>query len=244
MISILIPTRGRTESLKRTIQSARDTANAPEEIEICIYIDDDDIASRECEWPKEWNIRIAIGKRIILGNMWNKCAAIASGDILCQGNDDIIFRTKGWDTLVEKEFSKVPDRLVMVHGQDGSGGASGSIGTFGVHPFVSRRWYEVLGYVTPPYFSSDFCDTWINHIANAVDRRRYIPTILIEHMHYWWGKMPLDANTEDRLKRHNNDKVELLYRNLGALREIDVEKMEKAIERKMVDSSFDTTEPA
>ena len=247
MISILCPTRKRLAEFNRMLQSIHDTAARAMAIEVVGYLDEDDETNYE-QLAKyvpglgKFNgaIRLTLirGKRIVLSNMWNKCAAAASGDIFMQGNDDIVFRTKAWDVLVEKEFAKVPDRILMVHGNDGSGGASGEKGIFAVHPFVSRKWYEVLGYVTAPYFASDFGDTWINHIANAIDRRRYVP-IVIEHMHYWWGKMPLDGNTEDRLKRHSDDNVELLYRNLGPLRAIDVEKMEAAIERAMVNSSSD-----
>lgn len=225
MISILIPTRKRPEQLRTVIESAMRTAMA--EPEFVCYVDSDD---RSYELEDFGHAKFVHGPRIILSNMWNKCAAAARGDIFLQGNDDIIFRTEGWDKQVEAEFAKYPDRIVMVHGSDGGNcGHASSNGGFGPHPFVHRRWFETLGYVTPPFFSSDFGDTWINELANAIDRRKYLPFV-IEHMHILFGKAYADETTDDRLARHTADDCSKLYNHLAPLREIDINKLKAAME--------------
>lgn len=227
MISVLIPTRGRREGLARAIVSARQTAADPNDLEFIVYVDEDDQATYDL-FPEK-NIKFIVGKRIVLSNYWNKCAALSSGDILHQSNDDVVYQTRGWDMLVEKEFAKVPDKILMVHGDDGSGRTRQSgRGEFATHPFVSRRWYETLGYVTPPCFSSDFGDTWLNALANAIQRRISLP-FTVEHRHYLFGKAPLDTTTEERLARHHNDRVWELYEDLAPLRTIDIEKLRSAI---------------
>lgn len=234
--SILIPTRGRRKGLLNAVRSARETASSPEDLEFIAYVDNDDWQnyleiSDTLQLERTGRlqltvsgIRFRIGPRIVLSNMWNKCAEIATGDLFMQGNDDILFRTRGWDDMVRNEFDKVPDKVLMVHGSDGSTGYASSAGGFGPHPFVHRRWFETLGYVTHPCYSSDYGDTVINDLSSALGRRRHVP-IVIEHLHYVFGKAQVDVTTQDRLARHSRDRVEQLYSDLEFLRQRDVEKL-------------------
>lgn len=236
MISVLIPTRGRQAELLRTVESIRKTKVG--RVEVICYVDEDDAATYFDKPPFGWieetdgiHVRFECGPRIVLSNMWNKCADAAHPDsaILCQGNDDVIFRSKGWDKIVETEFEKCSDRILLVHGNDGGGPSRPSgRGEFGTHPFVHRQWVDAVGYFVPPYFSSDYGDTWLNDLANAVARRRYVP-IIIEHIHFWLGKTVEDQNTRDRLERGNRDRVSQLYSDLEPLRQIDIEKLKAAM---------------
>lgn len=230
MISILIPSRKRVSSLLRTMDSASKTVFNPAGIEFVVYLDEDDDphAYSGLRLEIQQKITWVTGPRIVLSNTWNKCAERARGDIFMQGNDDIIFRTRDWDRMVQRAIERVPDRICMVHGNDGSQHPSGR-GYFGTHPFVHRKWYETLGYFTAPYFSSDYGDTWTNDLANAINRRYPIP-ITIEHMHFWLGKAEEDETTKDRLTRHSHDLVDQVYADLMPLRRWDVEKL-KAVTR-------------
>jgi hypothetical protein len=237
MISALIPTRRRREMFARTVDSIRSTQTS--DVEIVAYVDNDDVATYA---DFRSDVKFVRGPRIVLSNTWNKCAAAARGEILLQGNDDIIFRTPGWDRVVENEFSKCPDRILMVHGSDGSGVIGSSTGGFGTHPFIHRRWMETLGYFTAPFYSSDYGDTHLNELANAIGRRRFVP-IVIEHMHFWLGKGPQDETTNDRLVRHNRDNVEQLYRDLAPLREVDIEKLKARMAHEMGTADSDPARP-
>jgi len=224
MISLLIPTRGRRKGFLQTIESAKATASRPQDLEFIAYVDSDDART----YDGIEGIRFRVGPRIVLSNTWNRCAEIAAGEIFFQGNDDIVFRTQGWDDMVLHEFEKFPDKIVMVHGSDGSTGRPSATGGFGPHPFVHRKWFETLGYVTPPCFSSDYGDTWLNDLANALKRRRHV-TMVIEHLHFYFGKAHIDRTTQDRLSRHSRDHVEQLYKDLELLRKIDIEKLGAAM---------------
>jgi len=221
MISLLIPTRNRPVKLGQVISSARMTASQPDDLEFCLYLDDDDPGNYKDLFGRE-DVKYKIGPRITLSAMWNECFKIATGDILMQGNDDIVFRTAGWDGLVRNAFQG--DKIRMVHG--GDGGPRGEV--FGPHPFISREWVETVGYFTPPYFSSDFGDSWINDLANRIGRRTYVP-ILVEHMHHFFGKAEMDQTTNERLARHSSDNVDALYHALAALRQIDAARLSRRI---------------
>lgn len=218
MISVLIPTRKRPESLKQTIESARATATS--RVEFVCYVDNDDLETYEC--TKGFDVKIVWGPRITLSDTWNACARHADGDIFLQGNDDIRFRTPGWDQMVEEAFAASDSKVLMVHGSDGSGVTK----NFGPHPFVHRVWYETLGYFTPPHFSSDWGDTWINDLANALNCRRELP-FTIEHLHVLFGKAGFDQTTIDRLVRDRDDRISRLYAATLPLRNRDVEKLRR-----------------
>jgi hypothetical protein len=226
VISILIPTRQRFPQLKRVIHSAKSTGVlSSSKVEFVCYVDDDDHSYDDFNEDVVW-VR---GPRIVLSNTWNKCAEVAKGDILMQGNDDISFITPGWDLRVESAFEKYPDHIVLVHGNDGSTPYNKSgRGEFGPHPFLHRRWIDTVGYMTPPYFSSDYGDTWLNDVANGIDRRHYI-NITVEHHHFLFGKTAEDQVTKERLIRHSCDSVEQLYNDLAPLRERDIEKLKAVI---------------
>jgi hypothetical protein len=145
-----------------------------------------------------------------------------------QAADDIEFQTKHWDVMVQHAFAECPDKILFVHGDDGHWGAK-----FGTHGFVHRKWVEAVGYMSPPYFSSDYGDTWLNEVANALDRRRYLPFVT-EHMHFLWGKGKLDQTHKERLERHKQDNVDQLYRDLAPERAKDVEKLRAAMQMEEV----------
>lgn len=221
MISILLPTRNRPQNLKRMVDSIR--AMSTIQPEIVVYIDDDDILSPPM--AKELDIVTIIGPRIIMMDYWNKCYEKASGDILMMAGDDIVFKTPGWDVIVEDEFAKWPDKIVLVHGDD----LDPNFGSrFGTHPLLHRRWIETTGYFIPPYFSSDNGDRWIMAVADFLGRRKYIPFVT-EHLHPRTCKAQLDSTYKERLERHKRDKPNELYTNMFPERLGDIEKLNKVI---------------
>lgn len=216
MISILAPTRKRPVEFLRMVDSVRGTAHGP--VDIVAYVDEDDLATKDEIW--RLCSQIVVGPRIVMSNMWNKLVPVAQGDILMLGSDDMVMRTRGWDDMVYGAFTGFPDQILMVHGD--SLGENREI--FGPHPIVSRKWVDTLGYFTPPYFGCDFADTWINDIADALDRRVFLPFI-VEHMHYIFGKATIDENTRERLVRGKEENsvakyAELLPERLGAIEKL------------------------
>jgi hypothetical protein len=94
-VSLLVPTRGRPDQIASMWASACATASRPNDLELVIYVDDDD----PTVLPDLGDATIIHGPRIVLSDCWNKCAAAATGDILWLGNDDVLFRTPGWDPV-------------------------------------------------------------------------------------------------------------------------------------------------
>ena len=230
VISLLLPTRNRVNTSQGNfvydfIQSARETADSPENIEIVFYVDDDDESSLEYfDSFDDPLIRVVSGSRIVLSQMWNECYYESSGDILGHCGDDLRFRTQGWDSIILSKFQEHLDRIAFVYGRDGYAPLN-----FGTHGFIHRNWVEVLGYFVPPYFSSDFNDNWLNEIAKDVDRHFYVD-IYTEHLHPAAGKYIMDVTHQERVERGAQDNVHEKYDSLSAERQIDAAKLLKFIE--------------
>lgn len=225
MISILLPTRKRPEFLKRMVNSARNTAR--ENPEIVVYIDDDDKES--VTMADELEIRRIIGPRIeLMTNYWNKCySQVGPGcDIFMQCGDDVVFKTKDWDVIVEQAFAESEDKILLVHGNDLD--ASFNKVNFGTHCFLHRRWIEALGYFIPPYFSSDNGDRWLMAVAEFIGRIKYVP-IVTEHCHFRTGKAAIDATYAERMQRHVRDNPDQLYADMFMERLADAEKLNSII---------------
>lgn len=220
-ISLLLPTRGRRNELERFHQSAFYTAANPMDIEVICYVDNDDHSYDGLELRQTDFVR---GERIVLSEMWNKCFEASSGDIIGHMGDDIIFRTIGWDKMVVDAMSKYPDNIAFVYGRDGL-----SSEDFGTHGFVHRKWVEVSGFFVPPYFSSDYNDTWLNDVAKAIGRHVFIPQMYTEHMHWTNGKGLKDQTHLDRIARHRADRVELIYQQKQPERDENVQKLNEYI---------------
>lgn len=238
-ISILVPTRGRPANMTRLVESAFTRAAYPETIEVIFYIDDDDHESvdearrlnvhlfeRFAGTMSGAPIKYVKGPRIVLSEMWNECARQAYFDVMMHCGDDIVFQTDRWDSVVLSTFSKYPDRIVLVHGRDGYQDER-----LATHSFLHRNWVNITGYFVPPYFVSDYNDTWLTEVADKLGRRAYVPELYTEHMHPVIGKGPLDKTHEERLARHQQSDPAAIYAAKSAERDDDVAKLREFIER-------------
>jgi hypothetical protein len=223
-ISVLCPTRNRPDSVVRMMRSALRTAAGP--VEFVFYTDDDAEGSVPADIAARPDVTAVTGPRITMTDMWNRCMENASADIFMQGADDITFNTPGWDMAVVTVFALVPDKIVLVYGDDLIQGAA-----LGTHSFLHRRWVETVGYFTPPYFSRDYGDTWINEMAARLNRRCYLPHVITEHHHLVAGKAPLDETHRDRLARGDRDRVDEIWARTQDERIQDTEKLRLALNR-------------
>lgn len=206
----------------RMYQSVIETRAFEDEIEFVVYQDSDD-ETRE-RYIKAPNIKYIIGDRIVLSQMWNECyKAVENPEILMHAGDDLIFKTNRWDEMVQEAFIMSQDKILFVHGDDLHWDSR-----FGTHGFIHKNWVDIVGYFVPPYFSSDFNDTWLNDVANSLGRRLYLPFVT-EHMHPLFKKAEYDQTHKDRLERHQRDNVGALYSSKQSEREKDGAKLREFI---------------
>ena len=223
-ISLLIPSRARTELLGRMIASVRAVSVLPVEIVVRIDADDPQLEGyRQMRAQGTINVLVE-GPRIVMSDLWNDAARHALADVMMLCGDDLVFKTPGWDRLVMDYLDPHPDKIVLVYGGDGHH----TVG-YATHPLIHRRWYEAVGKFTGPYFSSDYADTWLWDVSGIINRRQYLP-FLTEHMHYSFGKGVVDQTMQENLDRRKRDNPDALYKSKAAERKHDAERLQAAID--------------
>lgn len=226
-ISLLVVTRKRPKLLKRMFDSAIITAKYPDLIEMSVYIDNDDQETLEYLKTLNDNVQIIVGNgTTMFSDMWNKAYEVATADILMGCSDDIVFRSKDWDEKVMNIFNEYKDKIVLAYPDD-----LYQRENLAAIMFLHRRWVETIGYFLPPYFSCDYADTWVNDIARTLNRRVFMPDVIIEHMHFVAKKGELDSTHKERMDRCLRDNTRLLYSRLEYKRVTDTQKLRNAIKR-------------
>ena len=230
--SIVVPTRKRPVAVCELVETIFNTCDDFNKVEILFYIDSDDIDSEVCLRSLidnyGTNIKYTSSNEIInLSQMWNYAYnTLSTGDIIMMCADDVRFRTKSWDTLVRDEFLKQEDKIVLVYGNDMLQGVN-----LATLSFIHKKWVEVSGFWLPPYFCADYVDTWLFEVANRLNRSRYLPNVITEHMHYSVGKSDYDSTTEKRLTNAARENPSLIYQQKSAERSEHVNKLLQYIDQ-------------
>ena len=87
-LSLILPTRGRPRLLERFFASLLGMAHRPDELEVIMYVDDDDHSTRSDEIPMPNHTKI-IGPRETMGRMIRKCVETARGRMIMLINDAV-----------------------------------------------------------------------------------------------------------------------------------------------------------
>jgi len=229
--SIICPTRNRITNLIRFISSVDNSVSDKSKLEYMFYVDSDDsmtqtflAANRE----QDSRVNIVVGERIIFSQMFNEIASRSTGDILFMTGDDILMQTKNWDLLVEEEFNKVKDKLLVVSTRDGI--QNEKIAT---HSFIGRPWIETLGYLTLGIFPGDYVDNWLTDVARGVNRLVYRDDIFVEHLHPNVGKGQLDSTYTEKFMQtaRHNTAVRYYTEEIQSLIRQDISKLQSYIDK-------------
>lgn len=204
-VSLLLPTRGRPELAERFMRSAADQAESPGQVEVVLYVDEDDTESHGLS-AAGLRSRLIVGPRASMGDYNMACFEQCSGDIVVLSNDDVVIQTRGWDSRLREMDASVRDRIYLAYPNDLFKGRR--LCTF---PIVSRRVCELLGEPFPRQYQGAFTDYHLLDIFRrlqhrGVDRIRYLPDVIFEHMHYRTGKGRFD-DTYRRRSRFGDDAV-------------------------------------
>lgn len=187
MISVLIPTRGRPQRLKDAVQSALDTAKNASQVEVLVRVSNrDPFVDDYCKIKLPANVhwwypvtcdRYPAGIEFLRGN--------AKGSIFFCGSDDSLFRTQGWDEVVNDAFALVTDNLLVAYADNGQGREKCE------QFFTTRAWVDAVGWLMRKEYEHFCCDQDVEWMATAIGRLRKID-VMVEHMHKKYGKAPDD----------------------------------------------------
>jgi hypothetical protein len=166
-ITILLPTRGRTDVLKRSLESLLSKARNTSRLELLLGIDEDDIGTKEyiqteiVSLLKEAGVdcRANVFKPLGYENLHvyvNTLAANATGEWLFFWNDDGVMVTDGWDDVIDSYTGQFK-LLAPKDNHDGH--------PYAIFPIVPRDWFVLMGHLSQNAQN----DAWLSHIAYMLD---------------------------------------------------------------------------
>jgi hypothetical protein len=166
-ITILLPTRGRTDMLKRSLESLISTATNPSRVELLLGIDEDDVSTKEYIQNEIAPIlrdagidcKANVFKPLGYENLHvyvNTLAANATGDWMFFWNDDGIMVTQGWDDVI----ASYTGQFKLLAPRDNHDGHP-----YAIFPIVPKDWFMLMGHLSQNAQN----DAWLSHIAYMLD---------------------------------------------------------------------------
>lgn len=225
LISLLLPTRGRAKLVDRFLGSVLKHTTHLDQVEIILYIDNDDTDSHHICHS---NIKIhkIIGPKETMGSYNSKCLKKATGEIIILVNDDMVIQTKKWDEAIRSVHSRFSDSIYLAYPNDLF--KRRKLCTF---PILSRHTCNLLKEPYPLAYRSAFIDVHIFDIFKRLkhaghDRICYLEDVIFEHKHYRNGKAPLDETYRQK-DRFADDAT---FLNLRGMRHISAYRLQQAIQ--------------
>jgi hypothetical protein len=222
-ISVLLATRGRTETLSRSLASLVNLADDVNRIELLLALDrDDDVGRHHFQhhvraWLDDRGITYSamlfepLGY-IRLNQYNNKMAARAQGHWFVIWNDDAVMETPGWDTVIMQHRDLF--RLLAFHTHNDH--------PYSIFPILPRVWYDLLGYISPHPTQ----DGWLSQQAYMLDIWQRIP-VWVKHDRYdltgnnndptFQRRAMLEGKPSDPLDFHSVEQIELRHRDCARL---------------------------
>jgi len=190
-ISLLLPTRGRPELLRRFLESVLARSERPELVEVVVYADADDPSSHGFQ-VEGLEVRTIVGPRASMGDYNTACLEGSRGDIVVLANDDVVIQTRGWDRKLREMHAAMQDRVYLAYPNDLFKGRGLS-----AFPILSRTACRLLGEPFPHAYRGAFIDYHLLDIFKRLERHGhlrliYLEDVVFEHMHYRTGKGDFD----------------------------------------------------
>lgn len=191
LISLLFPTRGRPALVNRLFASIVETTSNLDQVEVVLYVDEDDTGSHDLDSADFRVVRI-VGPAMTMGGYNSACLEKARGDVLILANDDMVLRTHGWDDRIRAMNAEFEDQIYLGYAND-----LFKKSRFCTFPIMSRRTCELLVTPYPAAYRRAFIDVHLFDIFKRLqhagfDRIRYYDDLVFEHLHYRTGKAPYD----------------------------------------------------
>lgn len=195
-ISILMPTRGRTQRLDRAIKSIRNLAYDSTKIEIIFRCDHDDEETQK--YLNENKEIFIVGPRekgyASLPKFMNQCANISTGDLIIMLNDDILVETKDWDIRLLEFANKYEDGIFNI------GITTGLNDDLFPFSIISRKTFQALGFVNDERLV--FSDIFLLDVMSRLGRAIRLPIVRI--IHEWAGLDGYDKTRNEAAKHENH----------------------------------------
>ena len=165
-IAILLPTRGRTAALDRSLIGLLEKADDLDSIQVLLGLDTDDTVGITHFQEKLQTRLDDMGVHYTamtfepmgysqLHDYVNALARASSADWMFFWNDDAVMETPGWDTEICKYTGQF--KLLAVHTHNDH--------PYSIFPIVPRAWLDVIGHLSLHSMN----DAWLSQNAYCID---------------------------------------------------------------------------
>ena len=235
-ISVLLPTRGRTEALGRSVKSLFNRAVDLDKVQIIFGFDEDDAVGQDYfikelqPWLDEKGVnytamQFAPMTYAGLNRYYNAMAEQSDAEWLFIWNDDAVMETSGWDRQIIKYNGQF--RLLKVHTHNEH--------PYSIFPIVPSEWFEKFGY----FSRHQMVDAELSQIAY------YLDLIEIINVYVLHDRLDLTGNNDDETERvrvrfegNPNDPRDFHHQGYFQQRTADTEIIAGLMKEKGLDTTF------
>jgi len=165
-IAVLLPTRGRTEALTRSLIGLLEKAQDLDSIQVLLGLDKDDAVGIAHFQQKLQPLLDNMGVHYTaisfepmgysqLHDYVNTLAKNSSADWMFFWNDDAIMESRNWDIEIVKHTGEF--KLLAVHTHNDH--------PYSIFPIVPKAWLDVIGHLS----LHSMTDAWLSQIAYCID---------------------------------------------------------------------------
>ena len=235
-ISVLLPTRGRTDALRRSVQSLYDNVSNPKSIQIILGFDRDDAVGTEYfntqlkPWLDSIQAQYVALKfepmgYIRLNEYVNVMARMVKSRWYIIWNDDAVMQTPAWDTAIMSYSGQFKLLAFCTH----------NLHPYSIFPIVPHKWLELLGYLCPHQIS----DAWLSQQAYLLDIYQRIPVEVAHERYDLTGKNQDETfNNRPMLEGNPQDPRDFLHMDVIETRFNDCKKLSKYMDSIGMSSEF------
>lgn len=222
-IAILLPTRGRSDSLERSVKSVIELASDASRVQLMFGFDnDDDIGTKHFEeelqpWLDDQGINYTAMSFAPLGYIRlneyvNELARNSDARWLVFWNDDAVMETQDWDKEIMKHEGEF--KLLAFHTHHDH--------PYSIFPIAPRKWLDLLGYLSPHQIS----DAWLSQQAYMLDIWERIEVDVLHDRHDLTGnnndetfqnRPMLEGNPKDSRDFHSVQQMALRHNDCAKI---------------------------
>jgi hypothetical protein len=228
-IAILLPTRGRTDALDRSLIGLLEKASDLNTIQVLLGLDNDDAVGIEHFQEKLQSKLDDMGVNYTamsfepmgygrLNEYINELAKQSDADWLFFWNDDAVMESNDWDIEIVKHTGEF--KLLAVHTHNDH--------PYSIFPILPREWLDVTGHLS----LHSMTDAWLSQNAYCVDIWKRIDVHVLHDRADLTGNN-LDSTFKQRelLEGNPRNPRDFHHPNQAALRMIDCDKLDAHLKR-------------
>lgn len=234
-VAVLLPTRGRTESLTRSVFSVVEQAQDTNSIELVFGFDNDDTVGLEhfAEIIQPWLDKKDITYQALefeslgytgLNRYYNKLAELATADWLFVWNDDAVMDTQNWDAVIRRYNGQFKVLKVHTHNEH----------PYSIFPIVPKIWFDTLEFLS----RHQMIDAEISQNAYMLDVIEIVPINVTHEQSELTGKQDSTSEKKYRFEGNPNDPRDFHFKQTVRQRINDCKSLAAYMDTLGLDTTF------